>query len=69
VPDLALTCDDVRVSAAHVVFVRTFTGHAAGTGDPIKAQGWEEWDLAPDLKVRTSRGWFDAEAYDRRAGG
>ena len=68
VPDLALTCDDVRVSGDHVAFLWTFTGHAADTGKALKVHGWEEWDLNADLKVQRSRGWFDADAYARQAG-
>jgi uncharacterized protein (TIGR02246 family) len=69
VPDLTLTCDDVRVSGKHAVFMWTFTGHAAGSGNPLKIRGWEEWDLNDDLKVQSSRGWFDAEVYSQQAAG
>lgn len=69
VPDLTLTCDDVRCSARHVIFVWTFTGHDATTGNPLCIPGWEEWDIGEDLKVKASRGWFDAEDYARQVGG
>ena len=69
VPDLSLTCDDVRISENHVLFLWTFTGHDAATGNALKIHGWEEWDLNADLKVQASRGWFDADAYARQAGG
>ncbi|MBF9057733.1 SgcJ/EcaC family oxidoreductase [Rhodobacterales bacterium HKCCSP123] len=69
VPDLTLTCDDVRCSGNHVIYVWTFTGHDASTGHPLKIRGWEEWELNDDLKVRASRGWFDAEDYGRQAAG
>ena len=69
VPDLSLTCDDVRCSGNHVVYVWTFTGHDATTGNPLSIRGWEEWELNDDLKVRASRGWFDAEDYGRQAAG
>lgn len=68
VPDLALTCDDVRGSDMHALFVWTFTGHDAGTGRPLKIHGWEEWDLNADGQVQASRGWFDAAEYARQAG-
>ena len=67
VPDLSLTCDDVRISDHHVVYVWTFTGHDATTGKPLKIRGWEEWDLNENLKVQASRGWFDAADYARQA--
>lgn len=69
VPDLTLTCDDIRLSGTHAVYVWTFTGHDATTGNPLNIRGWEEWDLDPDLKVKASRGWFDAEDYARQVAG
>ena len=68
VPDLFLTCDDVRVSDKHVLFLWTFTGHDATTQRPLKIHGWEEWDLNNDLQVQSSRGWFDAQSYAQQAG-
>ncbi|MCB1334299.1 MAG: nuclear transport factor 2 family protein [Roseivivax sp.] len=69
VPDLTLTCDDIRCSGTHAVYVWTFTGHDATTGKPLKISGWEEWELDGALKVVASRGWFDAEDYARQAAG
>lgn len=69
VPDLSLTCDSIRVSGTHAVYVWTFTGHDAGTGNPLNIEGWEEWELGPDLKVKSSKGWFDADAYGRQVAG
>lgn len=69
VPDLALTCDDVRTSDSHVLFLWTFTGHDASTGNPLKIQGWEEWELNEDMKVQSSLGWFNADAYAKQASG
>lgn len=66
VPDLTLTCDDVRVSGQHALFLWTFTGHSSSTGNPLKVHGWEEWDLGKDFKVQSSRGWFDAEALKKQ---
>ena len=69
VPDLSLTCDDVRCSGDHVIYVWKFTGHDAGTGNPLNIRGWEEWELGEDLRVTASRGWFDADDYTRQAAG
>jgi uncharacterized protein (TIGR02246 family) len=69
VPDLSLTCDDIRLAGLHAVYVWTFTGHDATTGKPLHIRGWEEWELGDDLKVRTSRGWFDTADYARQAAG
>jgi uncharacterized protein (TIGR02246 family) len=67
VPDLTLTCDDLRCSGSHAVYVWTFTGHDAVTGNPLNVRGWEEWEIGDDLKVVASRGWLDAEEYGRQA--
>jgi uncharacterized protein (TIGR02246 family) len=69
VPDLSLVCDEVRCAGAHVIYVWTFTGHDAKTGNPLKIRGWEEWDIGEDLKVKASRGWFDADDYARQVAG
>jgi uncharacterized protein (TIGR02246 family) len=69
VPDLKLTCDLLRCAGAHVAFVWTFTGHDANTKNPLTIHGWEEWDLDDALKVRLSRGWFDADDYARQVAG
>jgi uncharacterized protein (TIGR02246 family) len=69
VPDLKLVCDGVRCAGEHVVYLWTFTGTHSGTKKPLRVSGWEEWDLDPDYKVKTSRGWYDADDYTRQAGG
>ncbi|MEM6887452.1 MAG: nuclear transport factor 2 family protein [Pseudomonadota bacterium] len=69
VPDLNLTCDDVRCSGRTAIFVWTFTGHDAVTGNPLTIRGWEAWEIADDLKVQASRGWFDADDYARQVAG
>ncbi len=69
VPDLTLICDDLRVSGTHAIFVWTFTGHDAESGNALNVRGWEEWELGDDLKVKASRGWFDADDYGRQAAG
>ncbi len=65
-PDLKLLCDDIRVSGDHAVFVWTLEGHHAETKNFVSVGGWEEWDLSPDLKVQSSKGWFDEGEYDRQ---
>ena len=39
VPDLSLTCDAIPCTGSHAVYVWTFTGHDAKTGNPLKVQG------------------------------
>jgi uncharacterized protein (TIGR02246 family) len=66
VPDLTLTCDDVRCAGSHVAYFWTFTGTHSSTGNPLRVVGWEEWDLDDDMKVVASRGWYDADDYARQ---
>lgn len=69
VPDLSLTCDDVRSAGSHAVYAWTFTGHHANTKRPLKISGWEEWELGDDLKIKASLGWYDATDYARQVDG
>lgn len=69
VPDLKLVCDDLRCAGDHVVYLWTFTGTHAGTKNYLRVVGWEEWDLDADYKVKASRGWYDADEYQRQTAG
>lgn len=69
VPDLVLTNDGIRAAGGHVVFMWTFTGHHAETGNPLDISGWEEWELNEDMKITSSLGWFDGEDYERQVAG
>lgn len=69
VPDLSLTCDEFRCAGSHVLYAWTFTGHDAKTRNPLRVSGWEEWDLDRDLRVKSSRGWYDADDYARQVAG
>ena len=68
VPDLILVCDKVRSAGNHVAYLWTFTGTHSKTKQPLAISGWEEWDLDAELKVKASRGWYDANEYARQAG-
>ena len=69
VPDLHLTCNGIRGSGNHAIYLWTFTGHHAETGNALNVQGWEDWELDDDMKVTSSLGWFDGEEYDRQVAG
>ena len=69
VPDLTLNCDSLRIAGDHVVYLWTFTGTHSGTGNPLRIEGWEEWDLDAEMKVAASRGWYDAADYARQVAG
>ena len=63
VPDLNLVCDALRIAGEHVVYLWTFTGTHAVTGNTLVVAGWEEWDMDAEQRVTSSRGWFDADDY------
>lgn len=69
VPDLHLTCDGIRGGGDHIIYLWTFTGHHAETGNPLKVSGWEEWNLDEKMKITSSLGWFDGDDYDRQVAG
>jgi len=69
VPDLVLRSDGIRGAGDHVVYLWTFTGHDADTGNPLSISGWEEWNLDDDMRVTSALGWFDAEDYQRQIDG
>ena len=69
VPDLNTVCGSVRPAGDHIAYLWTFSGTRSGAGNPLSVRGWEEWELDADLKVKASRGWFDAIDYDTRATG
>nr|WP_245815166.1 hypothetical protein [Shimia gijangensis] len=60
---------DLRCSGTHAIFVWTFPGHDAATGNPLTVHGWEEWEIGDGPIVNSSRGWFDAEDYARQVEG
>ena len=65
-PDVVLRLDHSFIAGNHAVYVWTFTGHQVGTGKYAEFQGWEEWELTDDCRVKSSLGWFDAEEYERQ---
>lgn len=65
-PDLIVHCDQMRTAGTHAIFVWTLEGHHFETKNYVKVGGWEEWDLDDNYKVKSSRGWFDADEYERQ---
>ncbi|MBW4707611.1 nuclear transport factor 2 family protein [Roseobacter sp. YSTF-M11] len=68
-PDLHLTCDAVRGNGDHAVYLWTLRGHHSETKNAVTLSGWEEWDLNEDSTIAASKGWFDAEDYQRQIDG
>ncbi|MBO9449518.1 nuclear transport factor 2 family protein [Tropicibacter sp. R16_0] len=68
-PDLEVRCDLMRKGGSHAVFIWTLEGHHAETKNHVVVGGWEEWDLNDELQVVSSKGWFDADDYQRQIDG
>ena len=66
IPDLSLRCYAARGAGDHLVYIWTFTGTHAATGNAVSVAGWEEWDLDASGLITLSRGWFDAADYARQ---
>ena len=69
VPDLHLTCDAIRAAGSHIVYLWTFTGHHAQTGNPLTIHGWEEWEIDADMNITSALGWYDSDDYERQVQG
>lgn len=72
-PGLTIIMDGIRVAGNHAIYLWTLDGTHSETRNHVRISGWEEWDITEDavgdLKVASSRGWFDAEDYDRQVRG
>ena len=65
-PDVVLRLDHSFIAGHHAIYVWTFQGTQVGTGKYVEFQGWEEWELDENLKVKSSLGWYDAVDYERQ---
>jgi len=65
-PDVVLTLDHSFIAGDHAVYVWTFTGTHVESGKSVKFQGWEEWELTDEPRVKSSLGWYDADDYERQ---
>ena len=68
-PDLVVHCALAPLAGHQGVFVLMREVHHAETDRYVRIGGWEEWELNGDRKVVQSRGWFDANEYDRQVNG
>lgn len=68
-PDLEVRCDLMRKAGSHAVFIWTLEGHHYETKNHVVTGGWEEWELDEEMKVTSSKGWFDEREYQRQIDG
>ena len=68
-PDLQVAMDDLLIEADGAEYHWTLSGTATGpggTGNRVRISGFEEWNIGKDGLIEESRGWFDADEYQRQ---
>ena len=68
-PDLVVTFDRLVPSEQGTEFHWTLTGTntgPGGTGKRVRISGYELWRLGADGLIAESKGFFDADEYDRQ---
>jgi len=71
-PDLTVSMDSLITKSDKTRFYWTLTGTnsvAGGTGNKVKISGFEEWTLSKEGLVQESKGYFNAEEYNRQLNG
>lgn len=64
-PDLKVIFDDLREGPNGLEYHWTLDGTHAETGNHVRVSGYELWDLG-DGVIRSSRGFYDQDEYDRQ---
>lgn len=65
-PDLAVSLDQLLVAGNAAFFVWTLTGTntgPGGTGNTVRVSGVEVWEMGDSGLIASSRGYYDADAY------
>lgn len=65
-PDIEVVMDDLVLRGDVVEYRWTFTGTSAETGKSVRVPRYEEWTIAPDGLIASSRGHYDQAVYDRQ---
>jgi uncharacterized protein (TIGR02246 family) len=71
-PDFVVRMDDIRTSGTYAVYLWTSEGTNSGpggTGNHVKASGWEYWRYSEDGLIVESAGHYDADDYQRQIDG
>jgi uncharacterized protein (TIGR02246 family) len=71
-PDMIVAMDSLGPVGDLIRYHWTLTGTntgPAGTGNPVRISGFEEWRFGPDGLVAESQGHFDSADYDRQLRG
>jgi uncharacterized protein (TIGR02246 family) len=68
-PDMQVFFDDLLVGGGRIEYHWTFTGTntgPGGTGNEVRAKGFESWTIDEDGLIAASWGSYDAEEYARQ---
>ena len=68
-PDTVVIIDAVRGAGNKAVYLWTCEGTntgPGGTGNQVRFNGWEAWELSDDGLIARSIGSFDSEEYERQ---
>ncbi len=65
-PDLVLHLDGCRAAGNSAIYLWTFDGTHAATGNQVHFSGWEAWTLSGNILVHRSSGRYDADDYERQ---
>jgi ketosteroid isomerase-like protein len=67
-PDLTVLFDDLQAGPRGQEYHWTLDGTHSQTGNHVRVSGYELWDLG-DGVIRTSRGYYNQQEYDRQVSG
>lgn len=68
-PDTVVILDAVRGAGDEAVYLWTYEGTntgPAGTGNQVRFNGWEAWELSDEGLIAKSIGTFDSQEYERQ---
>ncbi|MFT5259626.1 MAG: hypothetical protein ACI9J2_000532 [Saprospiraceae bacterium] len=68
-PDLQVSLDQLLVAGDACFFIWTLTGTntgPSGTGDAVRVSGIEVWEMGESGLIASSKGYYDAEAYQQQ---
>lgn len=71
-PDLQISLDQLLVAGNAAFFVWTLTGTntgPGGTGRSVRVSGIEVWEMGESGLIAQSRGYYDADSYQRQLSG
>jgi len=65
-PNMIVTFDKLEPRGDRVAFHWTLIGTYVGTGNEVRISGYELWRIDNDGLIADSKGYFDADDYERQ---